>query len=69
MKVWGTISIHGVGTLHSYEGTLDSQRYIELLGESLLKDFPLLKGICRRPGKYLFQHDNPRPHVSKKSNT
>jgi transposase len=67
VKVWGTISIHGVGTLHRYEGTLDSNHYIELLGESLLKDFPLLRGTRSRPGKYLFQQDNARPHVSKKS--
>jgi transposase len=67
VKVWGTISIHGVGTLHRYEGTLDSNHYIELLGESLLRDFPLLRGTRSRPGKYLFQQDNARPHVSKKS--
>ena len=67
VKVWGTISVHGVGTLHRYEGTLDSKHYIELLGESLLRDFPLLRGTRSRPGKYLFQQDNARPHVSKKT--
>ena len=66
MKVWGTISIHGVSTLHRSEGTLDSKHYVKLLRESLLKDLSLFRGTCR-PDKHLFQQDNAKSHVSKKS--
>lgn len=62
VKVWGTISSQGVGTLRRFEGNLDSNTYKDILNNNLLNDFPLLRGTRTRAGKYLFQQDGAGPH-------
>ena len=64
VKVWGAISHNGVGTLIRYNETVKKSVYIEFLQRTLLSDFPLLRGTKTRQGKYLFQHDNARPHTA-----
>lgn len=64
VKVWGTISYDGVGTIIRYENIVKKGDYVEFLQQTLLKDFPLLRGTKTRQGKYLFQHDNARPHTA-----
>lgn len=64
VKVWGSISYNGVGTLVRYQGTVKKELYIEFLQEILLKDFPLLKGTKTRQGKFILQQDNASPHVA-----
>jgi len=67
VKVWGSISYYGVGTLVRYSESMDSDKYIRFLDDVLLKDFPLLRGTKTRRGKYLLQQDNARAHVSRKT--
>ncbi len=67
VKVWGSISYYGVGTLVRFQDTVTSDKYIEFLKDVLLKDFPLLRGTKTRAGKFIFQHENVRPHVAIKT--
>jgi len=62
VKVWGSISLNGVGTRVRYEDTMTGNRYKEILEEYLLKDYPLLRGTKTRQSKYYFQQDNAAPH-------
>jgi len=63
VKVWGTISIHGVGTLVRYERNLDSLVYRSHLETYLLKDFPLLRGTKTRRGKYTLHLGSAMVHT------
>ncbi len=67
VKVWGSISYYGVGTLVRFQDTVTSDNYIEFFKDVLLKDFPLLRGTKTRAGKFIFQHDNAMPHVAIKT--
>ena len=59
VKVWGAICSKGVAGLHVFEGTLDSQRYIEILKASLL---PIAQEFY--PDHWVYQQDNASCHVS-----
>ena len=62
VKVWGSISYDGVGTLIRYSENMKATDFIKILEENLLKDYPLLRGTRTRQGKYYFQLDNAPVH-------
>lgn len=61
IMVWGCIAKEGDLILRRLEGTLNSAKYCELLTHDIL---PILD---KKLGTYIFQQDNARAHVSKKS--
>ena len=62
VKVWGCISIEGVGPLVRYSGTMENTKLIEIYESQLIKNYPKLRGSSTRPGALLFQQDNAGPH-------
>jgi len=64
IKVWGVISFAGVGPLVLYDGTIDGERYLELLKTHLLAAFPRLRGTKTRKGHFIWQQDNAPGHKS-----
>jgi transposase len=62
VKVWGCISIFGVGPLVRYTETMKNTDYIPILENYLLKAFPKLRGTSSRKGALTFQQDNAKPH-------
>jgi transposase len=59
---WSAISARGRAPLYAISGTVNSDRYIELLETALL---PWFRENCG--AAYLFQQDNAPAHVSKKT--
>jgi len=43
IKVWGTISFLGVGTLIRYEDTMDAITYKDILQDHLFQEYPMLE--------------------------
>lgn len=64
VKVWGCISSKGVGPLVRYEKSMDSDLYLTILKQELLKAYPNLRGTATRGGSLIFQHDNAKPHTA-----
>lgn len=61
VMVWGCISANGMGNLHICKGTINAERYIEVLEQHML---PSRQRLFRgRP--CIFQQDNARPHSAK----
>lgn len=58
--VWGAFDGHGTLILHTVEGTLNSERYVEILRGHLLP-------LNRERRDLLFQQDNATPHVSRRT--
>uniref|UniRef100_A0A9J7X4R8 Transposase n=1 Tax=Cyprinus carpio carpio TaxID=630221 RepID=A0A9J7X4R8_CYPCA len=60
LMVWGCMSACGMGSLHIWKGTINAERYIQVLEQHmLLSRRRLFQG---RP--CIFQHDNARPHTA-----
>uniref|UniRef100_A0A8C1DR28 Tc1-like transposase DDE domain-containing protein n=1 Tax=Cyprinus carpio carpio TaxID=630221 RepID=A0A8C1DR28_CYPCA len=58
--VWGFMSACGMGSLHIWKGTINAERYIQVLEQHMLPSrHRLFQG---RP--CIFQHDNARPHTA-----
>lgn len=60
IMIWGAISINGVSPLYIGRGSINSEKYCEILGSYLL---PTMPDIC--DPNWVFQQDNARPHISK----
>ena len=60
--IWSCINDQGVGCSKIYNGTIDSERYIEMIENELVPSSHLwfAEGEERH-----FQQDNARPHTSK----
>uniref|UniRef100_A0A9J7YRV1 Tc1-like transposase DDE domain-containing protein n=1 Tax=Cyprinus carpio carpio TaxID=630221 RepID=A0A9J7YRV1_CYPCA len=58
--VWGCMSACGMGSLHIWKGTINAERYIQVLEQHMLPSRCRL--FQRRP--CIFQHDNARPHTA-----
>ena len=61
VMVWGAITFSGERTLNWVKGNIDSQKYIEVLQESLL---PLIEHNFS-DGEYTFMQDNAPVHTSR----
>ncbi len=60
LMVWGCMSACGMGSLHIWKGTINAERYIQVLEQHTLPSrHRLFQG---RP--CIFQHDNARPHTA-----
>ncbi len=60
LMVWGCMSACGMGSLHIWKGTINAERYIQVLEQHMLPSrHSLFQG---RP--CIFQHDNARPHTA-----
>ncbi len=58
--VWGCMSACGMGSLHIWKGTINAERYIQVLEQTYA---PIQTSSLS--GKTLhFQHDNARPHTA-----
>jgi len=55
VKVWGCISIEGVGLLIRYFYTMDDTKLLKIYDNFLIKRSPNLRGTSTRPGALLFQ--------------
>lgn len=62
VKVWGTISAEHVGTITRYYDRMNADKYIGVLEENLISDFPLLRGTKTRKGKLSYMNDWAGPH-------
>lgn len=60
---WGCFSKHGTGPLVSLLGTMDSTKYIEILGESLVPQYQM--GRRNIGGTWRLMQDNAPCHTSK----
>ncbi len=60
LMVWGCMSACGTGSLHIWKGTINAERYIQVLEQHVLPSRRrLFQGTpC------IFQHDNARPHTA-----
>ena len=58
VMVWGCVSASGMGNLHICEGTINAERYIQVLEQHMLPSKQRL--FHGRP--CLFQQDNAKPH-------
>ncbi len=60
LMVWGCMSACGMGSLHIWKGTINAERYIQVLEQHML---PSRRHLFQgRP--CIFQHDNARPHIA-----
>jgi transposase len=57
VMVWGCIWYHGRSELCIVDGTVNSNKYMEILRDYLLPSMP-------SSSNFLFMHDNARPHVA-----
>lgn len=64
VMVWGCMSASGVGSLYLIEGTVNAEKYIQLLDSHLLPSIPRLKDM---DDQYIFQQDGASCHTAKKS--
>ncbi len=60
LMVWGCMSVGSMGSLHIWKGTINAERYIQVLEQHML---PSRRRLFQgRP--CIFQHDNVRPHTA-----
>ncbi len=60
LMVWGCMSACGMGSLHIWKGTINAERYIQVLEQHML---PSRRRLFQgRP--CIFQHDNARPYTA-----
>lgn len=62
IKVWGCISVNGVGPLVRYFETMENTKYKSILDTYLLQSFPKLRGSSTRKSALVFQQDNSKVH-------
>ena len=60
VHVWAGISSRGATGICIFEGTMDADRYIEILRQTLLPFLREVMPVCR------FMQDNDPKHTSKK---
>ena len=58
VMVWGCVSALGKGNLHFCDGTINAEKYIEILEQHMLpsRRHPFQGRLC------IFQHHNAKPH-------
>ncbi|KAF2878916.1 hypothetical protein ILUMI_27253 [Ignelater luminosus] len=54
VMVWGSMSAKGIGKLHFIKGTVDANKYLQILEESLL---PLMEEYLTSGQDFIFQQD------------
>ena len=61
--IWACMSYEGVGFFHLFDGRLNGDRYIEILGDYLL---PSMDILGKERGDIIFQQDNAPCHSALK---
>ena len=61
VMVWGCVSAHGMGNLHICEGTINAERYIQVLEQHIVPS----KRRLFQGRSCLFQQDNAKPHTAR----
>ncbi|KAF2899511.1 hypothetical protein ILUMI_06669 [Ignelater luminosus] len=64
VMVWGSMSAKGIGKLHFIKGTVDTNKYLQILEESLV---PLMEEYLTSGEDFIFQQDGAACHTSKHS--
>ena len=59
--VWGCVNAHGTGNLHICKGTINAERYIQVLEQHML---PSKQRLFQRY-RCLFMQDNAEPHSTR----
>ncbi len=62
--IWGCMSYFGVGCCRIYNGTIDQDRYIDIIENEVVPSSQLWFGD---DDEWHFQQDNARPHVAKRT--
>lgn len=62
VMIWGCMSREGVGRLHFVDGTVNAQKYVEILEASLL---PSVGDLIQDQDAFIFQHDGAACHTAK----
>jgi len=62
IMVWGCMSGRGVGKLHFIKGTVNADKYKDILKDVLLPSIPLCQSV---DGSYIFQQDGAACHTAK----
>src|SRR5688572_29993593 len=62
VMVWGCFTWESLGPLVRAEGTINSQKYIDILNNNLI---PFMEGLEEEVVEYEFQQDNATVHTSK----
>ncbi len=60
LMVWGCMSACDMGSLHIWKGTINAERYIQVLKQHML---PSRRRLFQGRS-CIFQHDNARPHTA-----
>ncbi|CAM4803186.1 unnamed protein product [Rotaria magnacalcarata] len=63
--IWSYLTCHGLGPIVFYDGSLNSDKYIDILDQHSPTAYE--KFLPQSPRKILLQQDNARPHVSIKT--
>lgn len=61
VMIWGCMSSKGVGSLHFIDGTVNAQKYIDILRTNLLPSVEILVD----DGEWTFQQDGASSHTAK----
>jgi hypothetical protein len=61
LMVWGCITQKGVGCLYCVEGTMNKEKYCEVLSDALI---PSLRDACLKTSSVTFQHDGATSHTA-----
>ncbi|KAF2891363.1 hypothetical protein ILUMI_14810 [Ignelater luminosus] len=64
VMIWGSMSAKGRGKLHFLKGTVDTNKYLQSLEESLL---PLMEKYLTSGQDFIFQQDGAACHAPKQS--
>lgn len=64
LMVWGSMSSKGVGKLNFIEGIVNTEKYLDILEESLL---PVMEQYLTSGQDFLFQQDGAACHTSKRA--
>ena len=59
--VWGCMAASGVGPLHVVDGTINAERYVQILGQHL----PSVRRDLFQNRPFTFQQNNARPHSAR----
>lgn len=61
--VWGCMSAAGVGPLHMVNGTVDAEKYVDILQQHL----PVARRQLFFNRPFTFQQDNAKPHTARRT--
>jgi transposase len=64
LKIWGCMSVYGIGNLVKIEGNMDSELYCQILAEDLPSS---VEYYGAKLSDFIFQHDNDPKHTAQRT--